>query len=240
MPSSVPRTSSPVLALPPGYRLVSLRESGDAFAHACRIGWESGAGTLVSVGRFDVLEFAVVLEPEEPLASARRGFFAGMVALADALASFAPPERPITFTWPGTVHFNDARIGVVEACNGLSMLMIFFAIAVGLTLVIQRSWIDKAVLVASAVPIALIANIIRITVTGILHETVGGEVADMVFHTLAGWLMMPLALGILWGELGLLARLLLEGPDKRHSGREQMRVVLARSKAPLRSAKVRA
>jgi hypothetical protein len=90
---------------------VSLRESGDAFAHSCRIGRESGAGTLVSVGRFDVLEFAVVLEPEEPLTSARRGFFAGMVALADALASFAPPERPITFTWPGTVHFNDARIG---------------------------------------------------------------------------------------------------------------------------------
>ena len=111
MPSPAPRTSSPALSLPPGYRLVSLRESGDAFAHACRIGRESGAGTLVSVGRFDVLEFAVVLEPEEPLVSARRGFFAGMVALADALASFAPPERPITFTWPGTAHFNDARIG---------------------------------------------------------------------------------------------------------------------------------
>jgi hypothetical protein len=111
MPSLAAKTSSPAFALPPGFQLVSLRESGDAFAHACRIAPESGAGTFVSVGRFDVLEFAVVLEPEEPLVSARRGFFAGMVAIADALASFAPPEKPITFTWPDTVHFDGGRLG---------------------------------------------------------------------------------------------------------------------------------
>ena len=44
---------------------------GDAFAHATSIAAEQGAGTLVYVGRFDLAEFAVVLEPEEPLV--RRG-----------------------------------------------------------------------------------------------------------------------------------------------------------------------
>ena len=53
---------------------------------------EAGAGTLVHVGRFDLAEFAVVLEPDEPLRSARRAFYAGMAALADALTAHAPPE----------------------------------------------------------------------------------------------------------------------------------------------------
>ena len=105
------RLPIPSLDLPPAYSLVALRESGDAFAHACRIAEESGAGTFVVVRRFDVLEFAVVLEPEEPLVSARRAVFAGMAAIADALASFAPPEKPITFTWPTSIHFDGGRLG---------------------------------------------------------------------------------------------------------------------------------
>jgi hypothetical protein len=101
----------PALALPPAYRVVALRESGDAFAHACGIAAEAGAGTFVSVRRFDLIEFAVVLEPEEPLVSARRAALAGMAALADALSAFAPPEKPVTFDWPTTVRFDAGRVG---------------------------------------------------------------------------------------------------------------------------------
>ena len=105
------KPTTPALTLPPAYRLIGLREHGDAHAHACRIAAEEGAGAFVWVGRVDVLEFAVVLEPDEPLASARRALFAGMAAIADALASFAPPEKPITFTWPATAHFDGGRLG---------------------------------------------------------------------------------------------------------------------------------
>src|SRR3546814_10894645 len=66
-----------VLDVPPPYDVVTLREVGDAFAHACAIAGESGAGTLVWVGRYDLAEFAVVLEPEETLAAARRAFYVG-------------------------------------------------------------------------------------------------------------------------------------------------------------------
>ena len=61
----------PELALPPPFTAIRLREVGDAFAHAVAIAPEKGAGTLVYVGRFDLAEFAVVLEPEEPLLKAR-------------------------------------------------------------------------------------------------------------------------------------------------------------------------
>jgi biotin-(acetyl-CoA carboxylase) ligase len=88
------------LDLPPPFRPVALREAGDAFAHASAHALELGAGTLVFVGRFDLAQFAVVLEPEEALQSARCSFYAGMAALADALCAIAPPETPIAIDWP--------------------------------------------------------------------------------------------------------------------------------------------
>src|SRR3954451_19690233 len=99
------------LDLPPGYTLVALRELGDAFAHGCDIAAEAGAGTLVGVRRYDLVEFAVVLEPDEPLASARRAFFAGMNAVADAVAAHCPPEREVSFEWPDAIRFDGGLLG---------------------------------------------------------------------------------------------------------------------------------
>jgi hypothetical protein len=74
------------LELPPTFRLVTLREAGDAFAHAAVIAAEAGAGTLVQVGRFDTPEFAVVHEPEQSPRLARSALYIGLCALGDALA----------------------------------------------------------------------------------------------------------------------------------------------------------
>ncbi len=102
---------APALDLPPPFRLVTLREVGDAFAHAQKVAAEEGAGTLVFVGRFDLAEFAVVLEPDEPLRTARRAFYAGMNALHDALLVHAPPEKPIAFDWPDSVRVDGGLVG---------------------------------------------------------------------------------------------------------------------------------
>ncbi|MGE3821481.1 MAG: exosortase/archaeosortase family protein [Isosphaeraceae bacterium] len=110
------------------------------------------------------------------------------------------------------IHLNETDIGVVEACSGLSMLFTFFAMATGAAIVINRPWLDRVIVVLSAVPIALLVNMIRITTTGVLHATVGGPIADKVYHDLAGWLMMPMAIGLLWLEVALLGLLLVEVP----------------------------
>jgi hypothetical protein len=99
------------LHLPPPYDVVPLREAGDAFAHACAIADVRGAGTLVWVRRYDLAEFAVVLEPEEPLALARRVFYVGMNALADVLSAHAPPAREVTFDWPDALRVDGALVG---------------------------------------------------------------------------------------------------------------------------------
>jgi biotin-(acetyl-CoA carboxylase) ligase len=101
--------------------LVSLREGGDAFAHGLAIAAEAGAGTLIRVGRYDLVEFAVVLEPDEPLVSARRAFFAGMNAIGDAIAAHCPPEHEVSFAWPDTILLDQgllggARLGWPQGC----------------------------------------------------------------------------------------------------------------------------
>src|SRR5262249_42298019 len=68
-------------------------------------------GTLVFVGRFDLAEFAVVLEPDEALVEARCCFYAGMMALAEALAALAPPETPIAIEWPDRLEAGRRLVG---------------------------------------------------------------------------------------------------------------------------------
>ena len=108
------------------------------------------------------------------------------------------------------ILLNDVELGIVDACSGLKMLIVFFALSTAMALLIQRRPWEKALIVLSALPIAVLSNVVRITVTGVMHETVGRYWADLVFHDLAGWLMMPLALGLLWCELALLSILIIE------------------------------
>lgn len=112
---SRPRTAfARKLDLPPPFHLVTLREVGDAFAHAAATAADEGAGTLVHVGRFDLAEFAVVLEPEEPLRTARRAIYTGACALGDALAANAPPEKSISFAWPDAIRVDGGLVGGVR------------------------------------------------------------------------------------------------------------------------------
>jgi len=108
------------------------------------------------------------------------------------------------------IIINEAKIGVVEACNGLGMMLLFFAIATAVAILVERPMWQKIVLVLSAVPIAVIANVSRIAVTGLISGTVGQEWVDWVFHDLAGWFMMPLALALLGLELMFLSRLFVD------------------------------
>ncbi len=106
------------------------------------------------------------------------------------------------------------QVGVVEACNGLRMMMLFVAVSAGAALVIEGGFLRKTVVVLSAIPIAVIANVARITVTSVLHEWVSHDLADKLFHDVAGFFMMPLAVGLLWLELGLISTLTIEEPDE--------------------------
>jgi exosortase len=136
--------------------------------------------------------------------------------IATALSAYALQ----TLGWPALAEGNvivldDFRLGVIDACSGLGMLMTFFALSTAVALVVPRPLEDRLIIVLSAVPIAVLANVGRITATGVVYQTLGEEAAHAVFHDLAGWLMMPLALALLGLELVLLSALLGE-PSPAH------------------------
>ena len=47
----------------------------------------------------------------EPLRTARRAFYAGMVALTDALRAYAPPNKPVTIDWPDAIRIDGGLVG---------------------------------------------------------------------------------------------------------------------------------
>ncbi len=102
---------------------------------------------------------------------------------------------------------------VEKACSGLSMMLIFFALSTAMAVLVRRPLVDRLILLVSAVPIAIVANVARITATGLAQEMFGPEAARRIFHDWAGWLMMPLALALLWLELRALSLLLRPAGD---------------------------
>lgn len=103
-----------------------------------------------------------------------------------------------------TLLLDDHQIAIAEACNGLSMLFVFAALATAVAIVSKRPALDRILVLLSAVPIAVVANVFRIALTALAYKTAGPEWGDFIFHDLAGWLMTPLALGMLWMELKLI------------------------------------
>lgn len=109
-----------------------------------------------------------------------------------------------TYREGNILHVKEHILGVEKACSGLSMLLTFAAISVGVAILVKRPWFDRVLILVSAVPVAVFANVIRIALTGVLYNEGGKELGDRLFHDFAGWIMMPIALVVLWVELKLL------------------------------------
>lgn len=105
------------------------------------------------------------------------------------------------------ILLTEKTLGVAEACSGIRMLTSFFALSVGMSLSIARPTWEKILISVSAPVIAIIANILRISATAIAYEYGSDKMAELIFHDLAGWLMMPVGLFLLWIELFLIAKL---------------------------------
>jgi exosortase len=99
------------------------------------------------------------------------------------------------------------RLSVVEACSGIrSLLSLTFLSLVYGYFFDSRRWM-RVVLFCSTIPIAIIANAGRVTLTGFLSE-VKPELAHGFFHTASGWVIFMIALVILIGFHQLLSKII--------------------------------
>jgi exosortase len=108
-----------------------------------------------------------------------------------------------------------ATLEVVEACSGLRSLVSLLALATVFAYMTQQHVWKMAVLVVSAIPIAIIANALRIWGTGVLAHGYGAQTAEGFYHTFAGWMVFVVAFVLLAAEGSALSRF-----GKKHMPRE--------------------
>jgi len=103
------------------------------------------------------------------------------------------------------------KLSVVEACSGIrSLLSLSFLSLVYAYFFDSRVWM-RWVLLAATIPVAIIANAGRVTITGILSE-VNPELARGFFHSLEGWIIFLIALVLLGGLHLLICRFTRKNP----------------------------
>ncbi len=102
------------------------------------------------------------------------------------------------------IQLSNTSLGVTEACSGIRSLISLLALAVAWSYVTFKSRLSRAILIASAIPITIVANAGRVVITGIIAYWFGVQYAEGFYHTLAGWLIFLVAFAGLFGVYGLM------------------------------------
>lgn len=84
------------------------------------------------------------------------------------------------------LYFAETQLEVAEACSGIRSIAAFTVLSVLFAYLLDKGWVRRIVLLASAIPLALCTNIARITGTGILAHFYGSRVASGFLHEFSG------------------------------------------------------
>lgn len=111
------------------------------------------------------------------------------------------------------ILIDEVRLGVVDACSGLKMMVTFAAFSVGAVLLMTRTRFEKGMVLLGIVPIAILTNVLRITATGVSFAFLTDKGTRDVLHDAYGYLMMPAGLALLAAEVWVLKKLVIDEPQ---------------------------
>jgi exosortase len=126
----------------------------------------------------------------------------------------------------------DLRMFVAEACSGIRQLTGFLALTTAVAYLTARPLWYRGVVVLSSIPIALTANVVRVTVTGVIMYRLDPQFASGTFHTFEGLLMMAFGLAMLGAECWILNRV----SGRRPAHTDRLTVGLVERQSTLQSA----
>ncbi|MHC5096344.1 MAG: exosortase/archaeosortase family protein [Planctomycetota bacterium] len=101
-------------------------------------------------------------------------------------------------------------LDVADACSGMRLLMAFVALGVAMAYLHWRPIWQRLVLLATTVPIAIVCNIIRVTITGFIYILGNPKYAQGIYHDMLGMLMLPLAFVLYGGLAALMENLFID------------------------------
>ena len=117
------------------------------------------------------------------------------------------------------INMNAAGTGralnVAEACAGLKSLMTFITVAAAVGFLSHRALWQKLTIVASAVPIAILCNVFRVTGQGLLDTYFSQKLSDGFAHQFVGMVMIIPAFFMILFVGWLLDNLFVEEVDRR-------------------------
>jgi exosortase len=105
------------------------------------------------------------------------------------------------------IHLPNTTLFVAEACSGLRSLMALVTLGVVFAYFFRKSWGERILIVLSAIPIAIIVNALRVTITGILTYRFGEKAAEGAIHEFQGLITFSAAFLLLLTEAWLLTKL---------------------------------
>jgi exosortase len=90
-----------------------------------------------------------------------------------------------------------AALEVAEACSGLRSVVSLGALSVLLAWATENRTTPRVLIVAAAIPVAVLLNGMRVALTGVASEAWGPSVATGSWHTFTGWVTFVAALAVL-------------------------------------------
>lgn len=111
------------------------------------------------------------------------------------------------------LYFAETQLEVVEACSGLRSMMSFIMLSFLFAYMMKPNWRKRMIIVFSAIPLAIFANVVRVTGTGILAHYYGGQVARGFLHEFSGLTVFALGFVLLLGEYFLLEKVIMNKAD---------------------------
>jgi exosortase len=108
-----------------------------------------------------------------------------------------------------TIYLGDHVLEIEQACSGLRMCMGIMAVAFAFAVLHARSWREWVALTIAVVPVAMLANALRVVTTGLLMQIVSSEAAAKFSHDVAGWGMILVAILLFGLFVAYLRRLVI-------------------------------